>query len=149
MRIPYENEFIIKKSILKAIEKNASPAKLASSFGISKSTIYKYRRALRDQGFVKKNENGIYVIVVNKFSIQHPTEEFDNSFSLAIETCTPAKYTKIKDTSMRDDIEQRLQSKVEEMRMRKTKQEHDNEKGVFKKLLRKFKKNNNPYKSIY
>ncbi|MDE4998976.1 hypothetical protein NAI79_12220, partial [Francisella tularensis subsp. holarctica] len=46
------------------------PAQLADSFGVSKSLIYKYRRALRDQGFLRKNENDMYVITQNKFSIK-------------------------------------------------------------------------------
>ncbi|MDE4971868.1 hypothetical protein NAI46_09665, partial [Francisella tularensis subsp. holarctica] len=43
---------------------------LADSFGVSKSLIYKYRRALRVQGFIRKNENDRYVITQNKFSIK-------------------------------------------------------------------------------
>ena len=68
MKIPAEKEFAMKKAILKAIELGKSPAQLAPSFGVSKSTIYKYRRMLRDQGFIYKNENDIYVITENKFS---------------------------------------------------------------------------------
>ena len=70
MKIPAEKEFAIKKAILKAIEHGYSPAQLADSFGVSKSLIYKYRRALRDQGFIRKNENDIYIITENKFSIK-------------------------------------------------------------------------------
>ncbi|KEI34790.1 FTL_1293 family small RNA FtrC-regulated protein [Allofrancisella frigidaquae] len=139
MRIPAEREFVIKKAVFKAIKKNESPAKLANSFGISKSTIYKYRRALRDQGFIKKNENGIYVAVENKFSIKKAIPQSGDLFSTTTKNhFAEPEYTKITDIPVRDDIEQRLQSKVQEMR--KIKQEHDNEKGVFKKLLGKFKK---------
>ncbi|MDE4944734.1 hypothetical protein NAI65_09995, partial [Francisella tularensis subsp. holarctica] len=38
-------------------------------FGVSKSLIYKYRRALCDHGFIRKNEKDMYVITQNKFSI--------------------------------------------------------------------------------
>lgn len=70
MKIPAGKEFAIKKAILKAIEHDYSPAQLADSFGVSKGLIYKYRRALRDQGFIRKNENYVYVITENKFSIK-------------------------------------------------------------------------------
>ncbi|WP_150464786.1 helix-turn-helix domain-containing protein [Francisella sp. SYW-2] len=70
MKIPNEKEFAIKKAILKAIEQGYSVAQLADGFGVSRSLIYKYRRALRDQGFIKKNENDVYVITENKFSMK-------------------------------------------------------------------------------
>ena len=69
MKIPAEKEFAIKKAILKAIEHGYTLAQLADGFGVSKSLIYKYRRALRDQGFIRKNKNDIYVITQNKFSL--------------------------------------------------------------------------------
>ncbi|AJC49456.1 hypothetical protein IB642_04385 [Allofrancisella guangzhouensis] len=139
MRIPVEKEFTIKKAVLNAIEKNQSPAKLADSFGVSKSTIYKYRRALRDQGFIKKTENDIYVIVENKFSIKDATPKSGDLFSTTIRSYeAEPEFTKITDIPVRNDMEQRLQSKIEEMR--RIKQEHDDEKGVFKKLIGKFKK---------
>lgn len=54
MKIPNEKEFAIKKAILKAIEQGYSVAQLADGFGVSRSLIYKYRRVLRDQGFIRK-----------------------------------------------------------------------------------------------
>ncbi|GAB4222262.1 MAG: hypothetical protein Kow0076_3030 [Francisella sp.] len=70
MKIPAEKEFQIKKAILISIEKEESPAKLADFFGVSKSLIYKYRRELCYKGFIRKNENNVYVITHNKFSIK-------------------------------------------------------------------------------
>ncbi|MEY8703178.1 transcriptional regulator [Francisella philomiragia] len=70
MKIPNEKEFAIKKAILKAIEQGYSVAQLADGFGVSRSLIYKYRRVLRDQGFIRKNENDMYVITENKFSMK-------------------------------------------------------------------------------
>ncbi|MEY8767620.1 FTL_1293 family small RNA FtrC-regulated protein [Francisella philomiragia] len=73
MKIPNEKEFAIKKAILKAIEQGYSVAQLADGFGVSRSLIYKYRRVLRDQGFIRKNENDMYVITENKFSMKPET----------------------------------------------------------------------------
>ena len=68
MSIPSQRELSIKRSIIKAIETGSSVSALAQNFGISKSSIYKYRRSLRDLGYIKKNENGVYVVSENKFS---------------------------------------------------------------------------------
>lgn len=81
MKIPAEKEFAMKKAILKAIELGKSPAQLALSFGVSKSTIYKYRRMLRDQGFIYKNENDIYVVTENKFSSKEKNPKSGSLFS--------------------------------------------------------------------
>ncbi len=88
MRIPAEKEVSMKKSILHAIENGTSVAALASKFGTSKSTIYKYRRALRDLGFINKNENDVYVITDNKFSKRPTTpktSDLDLSFTDEVE----------------------------------------------------------------
>ncbi|MED7819678.1 MULTISPECIES: HTH domain-containing protein [unclassified Francisella] len=101
MKIPASKELDIKKAILKAIENNVSPAKLADSFGVSKSTIYKYRRMLADQGFIQKNENDIYVISPNKFSIKPSnvpkTADLELSYENENLEIKDNKYVNIKD----------------------------------------------------
>jgi predicted transcriptional regulator len=153
MRIPAEKELSMKKAILKAIENGESPAKLAPSFGVSKSTIYKYRRALRNQGFIKKNENDIYVITQNKFSTKpqipetadlefdykdEPMSHQKDLDSLLSETDTK----EISDTVDHNDnnAEIRLQSKIDEIRQANSAKA---DKGIFKKILNRFKKKNN------
>lgn len=162
MKIPHQKEFAIKKAIMIAIEKGENVSKLASYFGVSKSTIYKYRRSLRDQGFVIKNENEVYVVTENKFSKKPQTPKtaefnFNNNATQTkvVEHCdspAPNDDISVKNTSLEDinnkslkeiptsdAMEQRLQSKVE--KMRDTYEESYDKKGLFKKLLSRFVKN--------
>lgn len=150
MRIPAEKEFAMKKAILKAIEAGHSPAQLAPSFGVSKSTIYKYRRMLRDQGFIKKNENDVYVITENKFSTKANNPKSGDLFEAQeappvvleldleqMKSQTQKKQIKeMKDIPTRDEMEQRLQSKIEQMR--NSQQEDSQNKNLLKKFLGKF-----------
>lgn len=123
MRIPVEKEIVMKKAILKAIEYGQSAAKLADSFGVSKSTVYKYRRALRNQGFVKKNENGIYVLTNNKFS------------------ALMASASKEREPQPTNNCEERLQEKLQQIRQAtSSQQELEDDKGLLKKIFGKFKK---------
>ncbi|QLE78269.1 helix-turn-helix domain-containing protein [Francisella sp. Scap27] len=164
MKIPHQKEFAMKKAIMIAIEKGESVSKLASYFGVSKSTIYKYRRSLRDQGFIIKNENEVYVVTENKFSKKPHTPKtakfnFDNNNdstqTKVTESCDPPAPNddiSVKNTSLEDinnesleeiptsdAMEQRLQSKVE--KMRDTYEESYDKKGLFKKLFSRFVKN--------
>lgn len=158
MKIPTQKEFAIKKAIMLAIEKGESVAKLSPYFGVSKSTIYKYRRVLREQGFIIKNENDIYVITENKFSKKpkrpktadlnfgyNTTEEStitkqtnystdkelnNNAISSEIE------YTSIKEIPTDEKMEQRLQDKIQQMR---SVYEQNTKKSILKKIFSKFK----------
>lgn len=154
MKIPAEKEFAIKKAILKAIEHGYSPAQLADGFGVSKSLIYKYRRALRDQGFIRKNENDIYVITQNKFSIKprmpesgkldlddetkdkpQPTQQANNQNlqqNLIDEPQPEINRTEIK-------IQEKLQQ-IREIQLQQQQNAANQDKGLFKKIIDKFKK---------
>ncbi|AEE26900.1 FTL_1293 family small RNA FtrC-regulated protein [Francisella hispaniensis] len=154
MKIPAEKEFAIKKAILNAIEHGYSPAQLADSFGVSKSLIYKYRRALRDQGFIRKNENDIYVITQNKFSIKprmpesgklnldddtkdkpQPTQQANNQNlqqNLIDEPQPEINRTEIK-------IQEKLQQ-IREIQLQQQQNAANQDKGLFKKIIDKFKK---------
>jgi hypothetical protein len=68
MKLSFEKELAIKKAILYGTENNVSIANYADGFGVSKSTIYKYRRILVEQGFIAKEFDGSYSIVENKYS---------------------------------------------------------------------------------
>lgn len=156
MKIPASRELAIKRAILKAIENNVSPAKLADNFGVSKSTIYKYRRELADQGFIQKNKNNIYIISPNKFSIK-PSNipktadlelSYKNEKNLNLED---DRYVHIKDHHIQStddhvDVEPEECEEVE-VKILKKKQNFTppegpsiENKGLFKKFLDKFKK---------
>lgn len=151
MRIPAKKELAIKKSIMKAIESGNSVSALANHFGISKSTIYKYRRAMRDLGFIKKNENDVYVITENKFSSRKAapkTSKLDLSFRKDVEK-EYIDVSKIQETLETQDI-----SEVEPVKNLHQKQNKDlfiqnrvakpvvavKEKGLLKKIFGKLKK---------
>ncbi|APC92235.1 MULTISPECIES: FTL_1293 family small RNA FtrC-regulated protein [Francisella] len=153
MKIPAEKEFAIKKAILKAIEHGYSPAQLADGFGVSKSLIYKYRRALRDQGFIRKNENSIYVITQNKFSIK-PRMPETGKLNLDDDIKDPSQQTQ---QTINQDIQQpvinepqfetnhveiKIQQKLQQIRQIQLQQQNaaNQDKGLFKKILGKFKK---------
>lgn len=158
MKIPHQKEFAMKKAIMIAIEKGESVSALASYFGVSKSTIYKYRRALRDQGFIVKNENDIYVVTENKFSKKQQAPKtaemnFDEYIDENLYTkqkesinqdmntkasredisISETQYNSIKEIPTDDAMEQRLQSKVE--KMRNDYDANHSKKGLFKKII--------------
>ncbi|MBK2357236.1 FTL_1293 family small RNA FtrC-regulated protein [Francisella hispaniensis] len=154
MKIPAEKEFAIKKAILNAIEHGYSPAQLADGFGVSKSLIYKYRRALRDQGFIRKNENDIYVITQNKFSIKPRMPE---SGKLNLDDDTKDKPQLTQQASSQElkqpiidepktevsPTEIKLQEKLQQIREIQLQQQQNaanQDKGLFKKIIDKFKK---------
>ena len=156
MKIPASRELAIKKAILKAVENNVSPAKLADNFGVSKSTIYKYRRELAEQGFIQKNENDIYIISPNKFSIKPSnipkTADLKLSYkSEKILNLEDNKYIHIKDHHIQNtdghvDAEPEECEEVE-VKILKKKQNFIppeepsiENKGLFKNFLDKFKK---------
>lgn len=153
MKIPAEKEFAIKKAILKAIEHGYIPTQLADVFGVSKSLIYKYRRALRDQGFIRKNENDIYVITQNKFSIK-PRMPETGKLKLDDDIKDPSQQTQ---QTINQDIQQpvinepqfetnhveiKIQQKLQQIRQIQLQQQNaaNQDKGLFKKILGKFKK---------
>jgi len=74
MKLPFEKELAIKKAILYGTENNVNITNYADGFGISKSTIYKYRRMLVEQGFIAKESDGSYSIVENKYSKKASTK---------------------------------------------------------------------------
>ena len=142
MKISFEQELFMKKSILYAIENNYSMTQLADHFGVSKSTIYKYRRHLRDQGFIKKNENGIYFVVNNKFSkrlekSQIPQSDLTPTIEKKeiIEKVKPQKDC----IQLELDMKIRTQNKLQSIRDEKKLEKYKNT-GFLTKILRKFKK---------
>ncbi|EDO66710.1 hypothetical protein BSY87_05295 [Francisella tularensis subsp. holarctica FSC022] len=154
MKIPAEKEFAIKKAILKAIEHGYSPAQLADSFGVSKSLIYKYRRALRDQGFIRKNENDMYVIIQNKFSIKPRIPEsgkldLDNDIKDQPQPNLQASNQELEQPIIdepKPDVsrtEIKFQEKLQQIREIQLQQQQNaanQDKGLFKKIIGKFKK---------
>ncbi|MFV9973226.1 MAG: hypothetical protein AB8V06_07720 [Francisella endosymbiont of Hyalomma asiaticum] len=154
MKIPAEKEFAIKKEIFKAIEHGYSPAQLADSFSVSKSLIYKYRRALRDKGFIRKNENDVYVITENKFSIK-PRMPESGKLDLDDDIKDQPQQTR---QANNQDIQQRvidepkpqinrteikIQEKIQQIRQIQLQQQQNTtsqDKRLFKKILDKFKK---------
>ncbi|ASG67456.1 hypothetical protein fh0823_00500 [Francisella halioticida] len=153
MKIPASKELDIKKAILKAIESNTSPAKLADSYGVSKSTIYKYRRMLADQGFIKKNENGAYIIQPNKFSTKPSdvpkTADLELSYqneSLEVKNSDSTHTKEDHHLQSTDQTESKECEEVEVKILKKkqnftpTKESNIENKGLFKKFLGKFKK---------
>ena len=152
MKIPASKELDIKKAILKAIENNMSPAKLADNFGVSKSTIYKYRRELADQGFIQKNENGIYIISPNKFSIKPSnipkTADLELSYESESLEVKDKEYVHIKDhhiQNLNDDAAQPEEEQEVEVKILKKKhnythfeESNDKQKGLFQRLFGKF-----------
>lgn len=155
MKILPEKELAIKKAIIKAVETGHSAAVLAESFSVSKSTIYKYRRILKDQGFIKKNENGVYVITTNKFSTQAQsvaTAELPLENTLKQDNATindtpknnndidktKHNYKHISEVPTGEAMEQRLQNKITEMR--NTFEKINKGQGFIKKLLNRLKK---------
>ncbi|ALB01292.1 hypothetical protein ACH24_00385 [Francisella persica ATCC VR-331] len=153
MKIPADKEFAIKKAILKAIEHGYSPAQLADSFGVSKSLIYKYRRALKDHGFIRKNENDIYIITENKFSIKPRMPE---SSKLDLDDDIKDQQQQTQQTNNQDiqppvidepkpqinRAEIKIQEKLQQIRQIQLQQQNTatQDKGFFKKILDKFKK---------
>lgn len=154
MKIPAEKEFAIKKAILKAIEHGYSPAQLADSFGVSKSLIYKYRRALKDQGFIRKNENDIYVITENKFSIKPRMPksrklDLDDDIKDQPQQTQQANNQDIQQSVIDEPKPQinrteiKIQEKLQQIRQIQLQQQQNaasQDKGLFKKILDKFKK---------
>ena len=151
MKIPAEKEFAIKKAILKAIEHGYSPAQLADSFGVSKSLIYKYRRALRDQGFIRKNENDIYVITENKFSIKPRVPEsgkldLDDDIKDQLHQTQQANNQDIQQPVIDEPKPQinrteiKIQEKLQQIQLQQQQNAATQDKGLFKKILDKFKK---------
>ncbi|MED7789378.1 replication/maintenance protein RepL [Francisella sp. 19X1-34] len=154
MRIPASKELDIKKAILKAIENNTSPAKLADSFGVSKSTIYKYRRGLAEQGFIKKNENGAYIIQPNKFSTKSSdvpkTADLELSYQSENLEVKDKEYVHIKDHHIQNQNDQADQPEEEqevEVEVKVLKKErnftpieesNNKQKGLLQRLFGKF-----------
>jgi len=151
MKIPAEKEFAMKKAILKAIESGKSPAQLAPSFGVSKSTIYKYRRMLRDQGFIYKNENDIYVITENKFSTKDKNPKSGDLFDQAELTSSntneeklnePSETNKTKDQLAEEDakdlqILSTMNKILQDRKKDKLAEANAKNKGLFKKFFKK------------
>ena len=139
MRILPEKELAMKKAIIKAIENGQSSAKLADHFGVSKSSIYKYRRILREQGFISKDESGNFVITDVKFS-----KKENDARPAEVENKTEVKETEptvtvtVTPTATDDAMEQRLHDKMEKMRDSSEKVQED--KGLMNKILGFFKK---------
>ena len=151
MKIPHGKELAIKKAIIKAVESGHSAAKLANGFGVSKSTIYKYRRILRGQGFIKKNENDLYIITANKFSKQSQNiatgelsleinyeEKNDTALEKVILVEETKEYTSITEIATDKAMEERLQSKIKKMRDHYEKAYED--RGLINKFFGFFKK---------
>ncbi len=138
MKILPEKELAMKKAIIKAIENGQSAAKLADHFGVSKSSIYKYRRILREQGFITKDENDNFVITDIKFS-----KQTDKAISVEAEKNPDVKevekteFTSLKEVPTNETMEQRLQDKIEKMRGT---YEENEDKGLMNKIFGFFKK---------
>ncbi len=137
MKILPEKELAIKKAIIKSIENGQSAAKLADHFGVSKSSIYKYRRILREQGFITKDQNDNFVITDVKFSKKtndtNPIEaEKKPEVEKIAETSAP------KETHNDEAMEQRLQDKIE--KMRDSSENVQENKGLINKIFGFFKK---------
>ena len=133
MRILPEKELAMKKAIIKAIENGQSSAKLADHFGVSKSSIYKYRRILREQGFITKNECGNFVVTDVKFSKK------ENDIRPAkVKNKTEVQKTEPTVTVADDTVEQRIQDKMEKMRNSSEKVQED--KGLINKIFGFFRK---------
>ncbi|AIT09908.1 hypothetical protein LO80_07965 [Candidatus Francisella endociliophora] len=148
MRIPVQKEIAMKRAIFNAIKNGQSAAKLADGFGVSKSTIYKYRRALRDQGFVKKNENDVYVVTQSKFLEDISSKPSKNITKENTSIGNPEKQTPSIDTpdmattnTQTHNTEEKIQEKLREIRMtRVAAQQAEENTGLFKKFFNKFKK---------
>ena len=139
MKILPEKELAIKKAIIKAVESGHSAAKLADGFGVSKSTIYKYRRILREQGFITKDENDNFILTDIKFS-----KQTDKTISVEAEKNSDVKevkkteFTSLKEVPTDETMEQRLQDKIEKMRNSSESVQED--KGIINKIFGFFKK---------
>lgn len=138
MKILPEKELAMKKAIIKAIENGQSAAKLADHFGVSKSSIYKYRRILREQGFITKSENDNFILTDIKFS-----KQTDKAISVEAEKNSDIKevgeteFTNLKEVPTDEAMEQRLQDKIEKMRGT---YEENGDKGLMNKIFGFFKK---------
>ena len=138
MKILPEKELAMKKAIIKAIENGQSAAKLADHFGVSKSSIYKYRRILREQGFITKDENDNFILTDIKFS-----KQADNTTSVEAEKNSDIKevgeteFTNLKEVPTDIAMEKRLQDKIEKMRGT---YEENEDKGLMNKIFVFFKK---------
>jgi transposase-like protein len=135
MRIPAEKEVAMKKSILHAIENGTSVAALANKFGTSKSTIYKYRRALRDLGYIKKNENDVYVITDNKFS-KRPTTPKTSNLDLSFKDEVEKEYIEVVNSHNKDLFIQNILHEAAKKEIKVA----PKEKGIFQKFFGKLKK---------
>lgn len=137
MRILPEKELAMKKAIIEAIENGQSAAKLADQFGVSKSSIYKYRRILREQGFISKDESGNFVVTDVKFS-----KKENDVRAIGVEQKPTTQKTEEvsipKETHNDEATEQRLQDKIE--KMRNTSEEVQEDKGLMNKIFGFFKK---------
>ncbi|MFC4892504.1 HTH domain-containing protein [Pseudofrancisella aestuarii] len=152
MKIPREKELAIKRAIIQCIEKNESAAKLADDLGISKSTIYKYRKALVDQGFLIKESDGSFSTVENKYSTKQSKKPkmhtLDLSFNESPESDleeTPKENIEetpkenIEETLKREEVE--LIIKEDFSRLETIDSEFDNENtGLIKKIFNKFRR---------
>ena len=135
MKILPQKELAMKRAIIKTIENGHSSAKLADHFGVSKSTIYKYRRILREQGFITKDENDNFIITDIKFSKQEPITQPEESASEQINN-KENDLIEIRYADTNQDMEQRLQSKIEKMHATF----ENAEKGLIQKFFSRFKK---------
>mgnify|MGYP000569054503 CR=1 FL=1 len=84
MKLTFEKELAIKRSVIQATEKGVGVSKLAEHFGVSKSTIYKYRRILTEQGFLIKESDGIYLVAENKYSNKPSTQPKIHTLDLSL-----------------------------------------------------------------
>ena len=84
MKLTFEKELAIKRGVIKATEKGIGVSKLAEHFGVSKSTIYKYRRILTEQGFLIKESDGVYLVAQNKYSNKSSSQPKIHTLDLSI-----------------------------------------------------------------
>ncbi|APC97903.1 FTL_1293 family small RNA FtrC-regulated protein [Francisella frigiditurris] len=140
MKIPREKELAIKKAIIQCIEKNESAAKLADDLGISKSTIYKYRKALVDQGFLIKESDGSFSTVENKYSTKPSKKPKMHTLDLSFNESSESDLEEnIEEPLKREEVE--LIIKEDFSKLETIDSEFDNENtGLIKKIFNKFRR---------
>ncbi len=136
MKILPEKKLAIKNAIIKAIENGQNAAKLSEHFGVSKSSIYKFRRILREQGFIAKDENDNFIVTDVKFYKQTSDAssikvEEKSKIEEVLEILTP------KESQDDKAMENRLQDKITQMRDSSVTQKE--EKGIINKIFGFFK----------
>lgn len=148
MKIPREKELAIKKAIIQCIEKNESAAKLADDLGISKSTIYKYRKALVDQGFLIKESDGSFSTVENKYSTKPSKKPKMHTLDLSFNESSKSDLEEIPEENIEENIEEPLKREEVELiikedfsKLETIDSEFDNENtGLIKKIFNKFRR---------